>query len=388
MTTTEIGSYQVVREIGRGAMGVVLEAQDAEGATVALKLLSLPVALAEADAAALRARFLREGRALSAVEHPHVVRVFEVGEANAQLYLAMEFLDGESLRQLLARVGPLSPERVTEIGEQLLGALDAVHAAGIIHRDVKPENVLVLRDGRIKLADFGVAWMENEATLTRTGGMLGSPAYMSPEQILARPVDHRSDLFSAAATLYQLLMDRLPFPGAGLMELAQNVVYGQPEPLSPAVPTPLRLAIERALAKSADDRFATAGDFALALTRAEVTLREPSPPPPLLPLVVEPVVISVPSPPADAAPEYTIYDRTSRCNRHPGIPAIAHCKACGQAVCDRCTRQSQAPYFCMVHAPITLFGVPLVRYEVALVLLMFILLLLGVGPVGYAILHR
>jgi serine/threonine-protein kinase len=374
MTASQIGSYRIVREIGRGAMGVVLEARDEQEAVVALKLLSLPTALPEAETASLRARFLREGRALSAVSHPNVVRVFQAGEAEGHFFLAMEFLDGESLRQLLARSGPLAPERVIEIGVQLLHALEAVHRAGIIHRDVKPENVVVLHTGEVKLADFGVVWMQNEATLTRTGGMLGSPAYMSPEQILARPIDPRSDQFSAAAALYQLLTDRLPFPGAGLMELAQKVVHGEPDPLPDHIPPALRLAIGRALRKLPEERFATASDFADALqaTSPEVLAWAPAAPVTPAPVVASP-------------PELTVVDAGSRCNRHRGRPAIARCAACGKGVCRQCTRQEHAPYYCMVHAPVTLFGVSLVRLEVALVLLLFLLLLFGVGPLGRAI---
>lgn len=375
MTASQIGSYRIVREIGRGAMGVVLEARDEQDAVVALKLLSLPTSLPEAETESLRARFLREGRALSAVDHPHVVRVFQAGESEGHLYLAMEFLDGESLRQLLARSGPLPPERVIEIGVQLLQALDAVHQAGIIHRDIKPENVVVLRSGEVKLTDFGVVWMQNEATLTRTGGMLGSPAYMSPEQILARPVDPRSDQFSAAAALYQLLTDRLPFPGAGLMELAQKVVHGEPDPLPADVPYALRFSISKALRKSPEERFASAGDFASSLLI-------PSPEPPVWPPPITPTPPD--SPFATPLPELTVFDAGSRCNRHRGRPAIAHCAACGKGVCRQCTRQEQAPYYCMVHAPVTLLGISLVRLEVGLVLLIFLLLLFGIGPLGRA----
>jgi len=374
MTASQIGSYRIVREVGRGAMGVVLEARDEQDAAVALKLLSLPTALPEAETASLQARFLREGRALSAVSHPNVVRVFQAGEAEGHFFLAMEFLDGESLRQLLARSGPLAPERVIEIGVQLLQALEAVHQAGIIHRDVKPENVVVLRSGEVKLTDFGVVWMQNEATLTRTGGMLGSPAYMSPEQILARPIDPRSDQFSAAAALYQLLTDRLPFPGAGLMELAQKVVHGEPDPLPDHIPGALRFAIGKALRKSPEERFATASEFATALqaTASDALTWPPAP-------------AAAPAAPVTLLPELTMVDLGSRCNRHKGRPAIAQCAACGKGVCRQCTRQEESPFYCMVHAPVTLFGVSLVRLEVALVLLLFLLLLFGVGPLGRAI---
>lgn len=384
MTASHIGSYRIVREIGRGAMGVVLEARDEQDAVVALKLLSLPTALPEAESEALQARFLREGRALSAVNHPNVVQVYQAGEAEGHFFLAMEFLDGESLRQLLARSGPLSPERVTEIGVQLLHALDAVHQAGIIHRDVKPENVVVLRSGEVKLTDFGVVWMQNEATLTRTGGMLGSPAYMSPEQILARPLDPRSDQFSAAAALYQLLTDRLPFPGAGLMELAQKVVHGEPDPLPDHIPVSLRAAIGRGLRKSPEERFASAAEFAAALVCSpeEATLLLP---PSIQGVATLPAVATVPASPD---PELTVMAAGARCHRHRGRSAIAHCRACGKGVCQQCTRQERAPYYCLIHAPITLFGVSLVRIEVALALVLFLLLLLGFGPLGYAIFNR
>lgn len=382
MIANQIGSYRIVREIGRGAMGVVLEARDEEEHTVALKLLSLPTALPDAERQALQARFLREGRALSAVSHPNVVQVFQAGEAEGHFYLAMEYLDGESLRQLLARSGALPPERVAEIGVQLLRALDAVHQAGIIHRDVKPENVVILRSGEVKLTDFGVVWMQNEATLTRTGGMLGSPAYMSPEQILARPLDARSDQFSAAAALYQLLTDRLPFPGAGLMELAQRVVHGEPDPLPDTIPYPLRAAIARGLRKAPEERFASAAEFAEALV---TPVPEPAP---VLTPVPAPIPVSAPAPVAIPDLELTVRDATSHCNRHRGRPAIAHCRACGKGVCRQCTRQNRAPYYCLIHAPITLFGVSLVRLEVGIALLLFLLLLLGFGPLGYAIFTR
>jgi serine/threonine-protein kinase len=319
-----------------------------------------------------------------------VVQVFQAGEAEGHFYLAMEFLDGESLRQLLARSGALPPERVTEIGMQLLRALDAVHQAGIIHRDVKPENLVILRSGEVKLTDFGVVWMQNEATLTRTGGMLGSPAYMSPEQILARPLDARSDQFSAAAALYQLLTDRLPFPGAGLMELAQRVVHGEPDPLPDSVPYPLRAAIARGLRKAPEERFASAAEFAEALV---TPLPEPAPapifvPPPVPAPVLAPALVPATAPASAPDLELTVRDSTSRCNRHRGRPAIAHCRACGKGVCRQCTRQERAPYYCLIHAPITLFGVSLVRLEVGIALLLFLLLLLGFGPLGYAIFSR
>jgi eukaryotic-like serine/threonine-protein kinase len=380
----QIGDYRLVREIGRGAMGVVFEARGPQGDAVALKVLVPSPLLPEAERAALHARFLRESRALAAVDHPNVVRIYEAGEADGRLYLAMELVKGENLRELLARSGALPPARAVALVEQLLHALEAAHHAGIVHRDVKPENVLVLADGSVKLMDFGVAWMEQEATLTRTGGILGSPAYMSPEQILGQPVDRRSDLFSTAVTLYQLLTDRLPFQGSGLMELAHNVAYSDPSPLPPEIPYPLSRAIMRGLRKSAGARYGTASEFA-GVIRAAVTTRA-------APGAARVVLPSVPNPTAATSGEVTLPDAAAipvdRCDRHPRQPALGHCGACGRALCRHCTHQQRPPYFCFLHTPITLFGISTVRLEVAAAAVAFLLLLLCLGPLGYAALWK
>ncbi|HTE21119.1 MAG TPA: B-box zinc finger protein, partial [Armatimonadota bacterium] len=222
------------------------------------------------------------------------------------------------------------------------------------------------------------AWMDDEATLTRTGGVLGSPAYMSPEQILGRPVDRRSDLFAAAVSLYQLLSDRLPFEGKSLMEMAHNVAYSEPAPLPPSVPHALARATLRGLQKSPAARYATATEFAAAL-------RPPAAPPP------RPLPDLAPGPaavlPADA-PTATVVDAGSRCSRHPARPAAGLCQACRRPLCRACVRGDRPPYFCRIHTPVTIFGISAVRLEVALALAAFLLLLLCLSPVGYAALWR
>jgi eukaryotic-like serine/threonine-protein kinase len=372
----EIGGYRLVREIGRGMMGVVFEARDGEDRPVALKVLMPPPLLTSEELQSLERRFLREARALSSVDHPNVVRVFGFGGDAGRLFLAMELLDGQNLRQVLIASGALVAPQAAAVMVQLCDALEAVHHAGIVHRDIKPENVVLLADGSVKLTDFGVAWVENEATLTRTGGVLGSPAYMSPEQILGRPVDRRSDLFSAAVTLYQLLADRLPFAGANLVEMAHRVAYAEPDPLPASVPYALGRAVLRGLQKSPAARYATAHQFADSI-RLSLPAR------------------NAPAIPADqartlaaAAGTATVMDIRSRCAQHRSQPAVGHCRACGRALCRHCARHERPPYYCLLHTPVTFFGISTVRLEVALVAIALLLLLLTLSPLGYAALSR
>ena len=354
-----IGQYTLVREIGRGAVGIVFEGVAADGAPAAIKVVVPPPLLPPAEAEALRLRFFREARAMASVRHPNVTRILDVGEQDGRLYLAMELLSGENLREIVARQGPLAPEAVVRVGLQLCDALEAVHHAGIVHRDVKPENLVILPDGTAKLTDFGVAWMENEATLTRTGGVIGSPAYMAPEQILGRTIDQRSDLFSVAATLYQAAADSLPFAGGTLMEMAHNVAYSDPRPLPADVPYAIARAIIRGLQKSPAARYGTATDFSQALRTALAAV------------------------PQREDPTATVTDLAARCSRHPGREAVGACQACGKPLCRHCARAEAPPFFCLIHQPVTLFGISTVRLEVMLAAAAFLLLLLCLSPLGY-----
>lgn len=382
LTPARLGGYRLLREVGRGASGTVYEAVDDAGCAAAVKLLAPPAALPEEEQLAIRRRFEREARALEAVRHPNVVRVLAWGEDAGRLYLAMELLRGENLRAVLQRSGPLPPHLVVGLGAQLCAALAAAHRAGVVHRDVKPENLVLLPDGSLRLTDFGVAWMESgaEATLTRTGGVLGSPAYMAPEQLLGRPVDARADLFSAATTLYQLLTDCLPFAGTALVEVAHKVAYEPHTPLPATVPPALAAVLDRALSKAPGARFADATEFAAALDgalaapapAARATTALPAPPP-----LPQPAAAPCPAP-----------GPWRPCARHPRSPATAGCAACGRPMCALCARGEREPYYCYIHQPVVICGINAVRLEVAVAALAFVLLLLCLSPVGYAALHR
>ena len=210
---TMIGSYKVLDEIGRGGMGVVYRAEDLRlGRTVALKALPSAVAM-HPD---LRQRLRREARAAATISHPSVAVVYALEEMDDHLFIASEYVRGETLRSQIAR-GPIAPDRARAIAADIAGALAAAHEAGVIHRDLKPENVLIKSDGGVKVVDFGIAQIEGpEATrLTRTGSMLGTPAYMAPEQLLGETVDGRADIYALGIVLSEMLTGRHPLQGRG-----------------------------------------------------------------------------------------------------------------------------------------------------------------------------
>jgi serine/threonine protein kinase/tetratricopeptide (TPR) repeat protein len=248
-TPAKIGHYKITRKLGAGGMGVVYEARDERlQRPVALKMMLL---LADDTA---RQRFWREARAAASVNHPNVCQIYEVGEDNGQLFIAMELLEGEALAEHLSQ-GPLSVDRAVPIALDILGALSALHARGIVHRDLKPSNVFLTRHG-VKLLDFGLARPELDQTigaasgLTRTGIVMGTPRYMAPEQINGDAVDARSDLFAVGALLFEMLAGRPAFAGRSVGEVLNATLNEQPPALSgsPAVAAVDRV-IRRALAK-------------------------------------------------------------------------------------------------------------------------------------------
>ena len=203
----------MIEEIGRGGMGVVYRAEDMRlGRTVALKALPSAVAMHPE----LRQRLRREARAAATISHPSVAVVYALEEMDDHLFIASEYVRGETLRSEIAR-GPIAPERARAIAADIAGALAAAHEAGVIHRDLKPENVLIKPDGGVKVVDFGIAQIEGpEATrLTRTGSMLGTPAYMAPEQLLGETVDGRADIYALGIVLSEMLTGRHPLQGRG-----------------------------------------------------------------------------------------------------------------------------------------------------------------------------
>ena len=266
----QVGRYQPVRELGRGGMGVVYEATDPElGRAVAIKTILFPADTTESQRAELETRFRREARAAAGIRHPGVVEVHDIGRDGECLFLVMELIEGESLKAKMLRGDAPAGSEALELVARVADALAAAHALGVVHRDVKPPNILIDRGGRVVVTDFGVAHLlGDDSGLTRTNMVLGSPAYLAPEQARCQPFDHRADIFSLGIVLYELLLHRRPFPAEELATLAYQIVHQDPfadaeiaELLDPAT---LEL-LEECLAKSPEERLADMATFASRL---------------------------------------------------------------------------------------------------------------------------
>lgn len=263
-----LGRYRLQREIGRGFSSVVFEAVDLQRQrTVALKVLTFLQNLSPERRGDLSERFAREARAISALSHPNIVAIYEVGHADdGREFIAMEMLAGETLRARLGRDGALPPSEAATITLQLADALQYAHERGIVHRDVKPDNVFVLPDGRIKLMDFGVAHVLSDEALTQTGTVVGSPAYMSPEQINGEHLDGRSDVFSLGVVLAEMVVGHKPFE-APTIPAVMHRILNRPPQMETVGPRVLRRVIEKALSKPRQTRFQSAALLADALRR-------------------------------------------------------------------------------------------------------------------------
>lgn len=268
MIGTTISHYRILAKLGEGGMGVVYKAQDTRlERFVALKFL--PEGLAITTSA--RERFLREARAASAFSHPNVATVYDVGESGPQSFIAMELVDGETVRTRLS-AGPQPAEQVIAWGIQVADGLHAAHGKGIVHRDIKPENLLLTPSGTIKIMDFGIAQL-GDSTLTQTGIVLGTLSYMSPEQILGDRVDHRSDLWSLGVVLFEMLAGRLPFQQEQGPAVMYEILNREPpslEDLRPGVPAGLRSLIDGLLQKDPARRPDTAAAVTAALRNGAV----------------------------------------------------------------------------------------------------------------------
>src|SRR4051812_25517497 len=249
-------------------MGVVYRAQHVHlGRTVALKLLNPELAASEE----FRERFIREARAAAELEHPNIVPVYDAGEVEGRLYLAMKFVEGTDLAQLLEREGRLGPERVMPLLEQLADALDAAHKNGLIHRDVKPANAL-LEGARLYLTDFGLTRrVDSTRPLTATGRAVGTAAYLAPEQIRGEPLDRRVDVYALGCVMYQCLAGQPPYLRDTDMLTMWAHVGAEPPSLSVErsdLPTTVDRVIQKALAKSREDRYDTCGQLISEMKRA------------------------------------------------------------------------------------------------------------------------
>ncbi len=227
---SEIGRYKIVGELGRGAMGVVYRGVDpALDRHVAIKVISSQQSAGALNTQEMEARFLREAKIAARINHPGIVTVYDAGRAGDSLYLVMELIEGESLAQRLARKEYPTVAESFMMVAQCADALAAAHALGVVHRDVKPANIMLTKDGRVKVADFGVAKAIGEGTdLTRTGTVVGSPAYMAPEQVRGLSPDGRADLFSLGVVLYELLLHRKPFPADTITSLIYQILHEDP----------------------------------------------------------------------------------------------------------------------------------------------------------------
>jgi serine/threonine-protein kinase len=259
-----LGDYEILGVVGRGGMGVVLKAFDpALRRIVAIKVLAPQWATSEAA----RQRFEREARATAAVHHDNVVQIHAVEELDGLPYLVMEYVAGVSLQQLLDRTGPLDLELILRIGSETAAALAAAHAQGLIHRDVKPANILLAADegDRVKLSDFGLARAVDDASLTQSGVIAGTPQYMAPEQARGEPLDHRADLFSLGSVLYALCTGRPPFSAETTLAVLRRVCDDTPEPIrqvNAAMPEWLVEIVEALHAKDPVDRLQSAEQVA------------------------------------------------------------------------------------------------------------------------------
>ena len=254
MTDRIISHYKIVDKIGEGGMGVVYKAQDTKlNRTVALKVPPLSV-LQDKEK---KARFLREAQTCAALDHPNITRIYEVDEFEGQDFISMEFVEGQTLAQTLTD-GPLSVEQVVEIGLQVCSALSRAHEKNIIHRDIKPENIMMTRTGSVKVMDFGIAKFLDTATLTKEGEILGTVAYMSPQQAVGDEIDFRSDIFSVGTVLYELLTGKLPFTGEQPIAIVYSLLNEEPlriRELREGIAPELEQIIFKALRKDPRERY-------------------------------------------------------------------------------------------------------------------------------------
>ncbi len=297
-TPTRLGRYEIVEEIGRGAMGVVYLAKDPLiGRQVALKTFRVAYAVKDEELQQFRSRFMREAQSAGILSHPNIVTIHDVVQESEEgaTFIAMEFVRGRTLKDMMQAAEPMERAFVVDVISQIADALDYAHSKGVVHRDVKPANVLITPEGRVKITDFGIARVDT-SNLTHEGQLLGTPNYMAPEQILGRDVDHRADIFALGVVLYEALTRRKPFQGENLTVVSHRVVYEPftpPEEFVPEFPPSVRAILQRALEKAPEKRYQRAGELAAELRRATG---------PMVDLNATLVTLDMPGPSVDAAP--------------------------------------------------------------------------------------
>ena len=267
-----IGRYQIVKELGRGAMGVVYLATDPNiGRPVAIKTIRLGDVQKPEERERLRERLFREARSAGMLSHPGIVTIYDVEQQGDLAYIAMEFVDGPTLDYVLSETAGIGPEPMFSVLTQTAAALDYAHQKGIVHRDIKPANIMIAADGATKVTDFGIAKVTTSEHLTMTGTIVGTPHYMSPEQVQGLSVDGRSDQFSLAVIAYEMLTGEKPYTGEHLTTVVYKIVAEEPvapRRLNPTVSGAIEEVLRKALAKTPDARYPTCQEFAGALEKA------------------------------------------------------------------------------------------------------------------------
>jgi len=306
----KLGKYSIVEVLGKGAMGVVYKGFDPHiRRTVALKVIRKEI-IDESKTAGMIARFKNEAQAAGRLSHPGIVSVYEYGEDEEIAYIAMEYVQGKGLRDYFHRGSRFGMADVASIMNQLLEALAYAHDEGVIHRDIKPANIIIMVNGRLKVADFGIAHLDS-SKLTHTGVIMGTPGYMAPEQYTGLPVDRRADIFSSGVVLYQLLTNVKPFTGT-TETVAYRICYEphiEPSRVAPElIGTSFDLVVARALAKKPEDRFHDAREFQAAIQAAHAA--------PVSPVVSEETIID------EASGATTPAAQRSQTGSEPGVTTL------------------------------------------------------------------
>jgi serine/threonine-protein kinase len=273
------GRYEILRELGQGSMGTVYLARDPKiNREVAIKTLKY-AEIGPGGLDQVKARFFREAEAAGKLSHPNIVSIYDVGEEHDMAYIAMELLNGGNLTRFCVPEHLLPAPQVLSIVADVAAALDYAHNQGVIHRDIKPANIMLLEDGRVKVTDFGIALVV-DASMTRTGAVLGTPNYMSPEQVAGQTLDGRSDLFSLGIVLYELLTGTKPFKGDTINAIIHAITHDAHTPVSEfknVIPTCCQAIVEKLLAKGLNERFETAAQLSEQIAACTVELPSSTP---------------------------------------------------------------------------------------------------------------
>lgn len=314
MRPAHIGRYEVLETLARGGMGVVYKARDPLiDRVVAIKTLGMGLSPIEAET--FHRRFAREAKSAGKLNHRNIITIHDMGESEEGAYIAMEYLPGRSLRDLLDAGAVLPPEKVADIGVQVAEGLAYAHQHEIVHCDIKPGNVMVLEDGTVKITDFGIARLPT-GSRTFAGNVLGSPRYISPEQIVGRPVDARSDLFSLGAVIYEMLTGVPPFDGTSIDEILFQVINDTPQAPSErnaSLPREFDAIVARAMSKAPDDRYESAAALAAALRPlAQASAVAVVPLPPVAPAPAQPGAVTVEIEPRPEAASWPAGPRPSQ----------------------------------------------------------------------------